>query len=72
MPLCVIDFNRLILKRMSMFDQDRTETSGSLIELMLPKFIHAVAAAEFELNSVFLVLALSIGFLKVAPWVMIA
>jgi hypothetical protein len=70
LPLGVIDSNRLILKRMGMFGQDRTETSGSLIEQMLPKSIHAVTAAGFELKSVLFVLALSTGFLKVASRVM--
>jgi hypothetical protein len=68
----VINSNRLILKRMGMFGQDRTETSGSSIEQMLPKCIHAVTAAGFELKSVLVVPALSIGFLKVETWVTIA
>jgi hypothetical protein len=52
LPLWVIDSNRLILKRMGMSGQGRIETSGSMIELMLPKSIHAVVAAGFELKSV--------------------
>jgi hypothetical protein len=69
--LWVIDTNGLILKRMGVFGQDRIETSGSLIEQMLPKSNHAVTAAGFELKSVLLVLALSTDYLKVASWVMI-
>lgn len=68
----VIDSNRLILKRMGIFGQDRTETCGRLIEQMLPKSIHAISAAGFELKVVLFALALSIGFLEVATWVMIA
>ncbi len=41
----------------------RVETSGSLIAQMLPKAIHAVTAAGFELKVVLFVLALSTSFL---------
>jgi hypothetical protein len=41
----------------------RIETSGSLIEQMLPKSIHAVTAAGLELKVVLFVTALSASFL---------
>jgi hypothetical protein len=41
----------------------RIETSGSLIEQMLPKSIHAVTAAGFELKVVLFVIVLSVSFL---------
>jgi len=41
----------------------RIETSGSQIEQLLPKSIHAVTAAGFELKVVLFVLALSVSFL---------
>jgi hypothetical protein len=41
----------------------RIETSGSLLAQMLPKSIHAVTAAGFELKVVLFVLALSVSFL---------
>jgi hypothetical protein len=41
----------------------RIEISGSLIEQMLPKSIHAVTAAGFELKVVLFVIALSASFL---------
>jgi hypothetical protein len=41
----------------------RVETAGSLIERLLPKSIHAVTAAGFELKVVLFVLALSINCL---------
>ncbi len=44
----------------------RIETSGSLIAQMLPKSIHAVTAAGFELKVVLFVIALSTSFLQVA------
>ena len=66
LPLWVINSNRLILKRRGMFCQGSQETSGSLIERLLPKSILAVTAAGLDLNSVLSVLALIIGFLKVA------
>jgi len=39
------------------------ETTGSLIERLLPKSIHAVAAKGFELKVALFVLACSINFL---------
>jgi hypothetical protein len=39
------------------------ETTGSLIERLLPKFIHAVTAKGFELKVALFVLACSINFL---------
>jgi hypothetical protein len=39
------------------------ETTGSMIERMLPKHIHAVTAAGFELKVALFVLAASIGYL---------
>lgn len=42
------------------------ETSGSLIEQLLPKHIHAVTPQGFELKLAFFVLAASFNFLKVA------
>lgn len=47
----------------------QVETSGSLIAQLLPKTIHAVTAAGFELKVVLFVLALSTSFLQVATWV---
>ena len=41
----------------------RVETAGSLIERLLPKSIHAVTAAGFELKVVLFVLAFSINCL---------
>jgi len=42
----------------------RVETTGSLIERLLPKSIHAVTALGFELKAVLFVLATSISFLR--------
>jgi len=42
------------------------ETTGSLLEQLLPKHIHAVTARGFELKVAILVLATSFNFLKVA------
>jgi Transposase DDE domain len=42
------------------------ETTGSLIEQLLPKHIHAVTARGFELKLAIFVLATSFNFLKVA------
>ena len=43
------------------------ETSGSLVERLLPKHIHATNAAGFELKVILFILALSFDrFLKVA------
>lgn len=42
------------------------ETTGSLIEQLLPKHIHAVTARGFELKLALFVLATSFNFLKVA------
>ena len=42
------------------------ETSGSLIEQLLPKHIHAITPQGFELKLVLFVLAASFNFLKVA------
>jgi len=42
----------------------RIETTGSLLERLLPKAIHAVTAIGFELKVVLFVLAASISFLK--------
>jgi len=39
------------------------ETTGSLLEQLLPKHIHAVTAAGFELKVALFVLALSFTFL---------
>jgi hypothetical protein len=44
----------------------RIETSGSLLAQLLPKSIHAVTSAGFELKAVLFVLALSFNCLKVA------
>jgi len=41
----------------------RIETSGSLLEQMLPRSIHAVTAAGFALKVVLFVIALSVSFL---------
>ena len=41
----------------------RIETTGSLIERLLPKSIHAVTAVGFELKVVLFVLAVSINCL---------
>jgi hypothetical protein len=43
--------------------RNRIETVGSLIERMLPKTIHAVTAAGFELTVFLLVLAYSLNYL---------
>jgi len=40
------------------------ETTGSLIERLLPKSIHAVTARGFELKVALFVLASSINFLR--------
>jgi hypothetical protein len=40
------------------------ETTGSLIERLLPKHIHAVTAAGFELKVALFVLACSLNFLS--------
>jgi hypothetical protein len=42
----------------------RVETTGSLLERLLPKSIHAVTALGFELKAVLFVLAVSISFLR--------
>jgi hypothetical protein len=42
------------------------ETTGSLIEQLLPKHIHAVTPKGFELKLALFVLATSFNFLKVA------
>jgi hypothetical protein len=39
------------------------ETTGSMIERILPKHIHAVTAAGFELKVALFVLACSVGYL---------
>lgn len=45
------------------YHRKRVETSGSVIEQMLPKTIHAVTPAGFELKVVLFVLAFSLRFL---------
>lgn len=42
----------------------RIETTGSLVERLLPKSIHAVSAVGFELKVALFVLAASINFLR--------
>jgi hypothetical protein len=42
----------------------RIETTGSLLERLLPKSIHAVTAIGFELKVVLFLLAVSINFVK--------
>ena len=64
--LWAIDTNWLIPIRMGISGQDWMETSGSLIERLLPRPACAATAAGAELKAVLFVLALSIGFLKVA------
>jgi hypothetical protein len=49
--------------------RQRIETVGSLIERMLPKTIHAVTAAGFELKVFLFVVAYSLNCLQVATWV---
>lgn len=42
-------------------NRQRVETTGSLLERLLPKHIHATSTSSFELKAVLFVLALSVG-----------